>query len=134
MSAEPLRHILFVEDDPDIHAIVEFALAKAGGLSVVACRTGLEALQAVQRFRPDLVLLDVMLPELDGPGTLEALRRIPGHESTPVVFLTALAKEREFEEYRALGAIGVISKPFDPTALAETLNGIWRRHHGDAGS
>jgi two-component system OmpR family response regulator len=123
-----LQRLLLVEDDPDLQVIASFAL-KRGGFEVEICGDGRQALEKTCRFRPDLILLDVMLPFMDGPSILAELRKQAGLMTTPVVFMTARAHPEELMEYRRLGALDVIVKPFDPMTLAETLLGIWDRHH-----
>jgi CheY-like chemotaxis protein len=129
MSIPPLRRILFVEDDPDIQVVASLALESVGGLSVLVCGSGPEALSRFPEFRPDLVLLDVMMPGMDGPTMLAALRRLPDGAATPVVFLTARVQRYEIARYRELGAADVIAKPFDPMTLADTVQSIWRSLH-----
>ena len=109
------------------------ALVKRGGFEVRVCSSGAEALAAAPEFAPDLLLLDVMMPGLDGPATLQALRGLDGTAATPAIFMTAKVHPPPFAEYLALGAIGVIAKPFDAMALAETVRSIWARHHGASG-
>jgi len=125
MQQSALSRILFVEDDPDIQVVATLALESLGGFSVLACGSGAEALARFAELAPDLVLLDVMMPGMDGPATLEALRRLPGGSTTPVVFMTARVQAHEVSRYKALGAVEVISKPFDPMRLAETVREIW---------
>jgi CheY-like chemotaxis protein len=125
MTETALRRILFVEDDLDIQKVAKLALEALGGFSVLACASGFEALDAVANFAPDLILLDVMMPGMDGPATLEALRQLPGSEKIPAVFMTARVQAHEIAVYRALGAVDVIPKPFDPMRLSETVRGIW---------
>ena len=128
MSSPPLRRILFVEDDPDIQVVATLALESLGGFSVSACSSGAEALSRFAEVAPDLVLLDVMMPGMDGPATLEALRRLPAG-GVPVVFMTARVQAHEVARYREMGAADVIAKPFDPMTLAETVQAIWRSLH-----
>ena len=128
MSARgPLRRVLLVEDDPDIQTVAELALSGIGGLSVEVCGSAREALERAQHFRPDLILLDVMMPGMDGPSALQALREIPATAATPVVFMTAKVQPHEIDRYRGMGSLDVISKPFEPATLAATLNRIWER-------
>ncbi|GIV60626.1 MAG: response regulator [Rhodothermaceae bacterium] len=126
-----LKRILMVEDDPDIQELVRLVLEVFGGFCVGACSNGLEALRKGPRFRPDLILLDVMMPQMDGPATLAALRELAGLEAVPVVFLTARAQPHEVNWYEGLGVAGVIAKPFDPLSLVPGLIRIWERCHGD---
>jgi CheY-like chemotaxis protein len=125
MERPALSRILFVEDDSDIQIVASLALESLGGFRVLACASGAEALSRFAEFAPDLVLLDVMMPGMDGPATLEALRRLPGGGTTPVVFMTARVQAHEVARYKALGAVEVISKPFDPMRLAATVRDIW---------
>jgi CheY-like chemotaxis protein len=122
-----LHKILYVEDEPDIQTIGRLALETVGGFEVVLCASGAEALDQVQQFAPDLVLLDVMMPEMDGPTTLRALQERFGAQTPPVIFITAKVQPQEIEQYKALGALDVIAKPFDPMALADLVRRIWER-------
>jgi CheY-like chemotaxis protein len=92
------------------------------------CSSGAEAVAKAAAFAPDLVVLDVMMPGMDGPGTLAALRALPALARTPVVFMTAKVQPAEIAHFRSLGALEVIAKPFDPMRLADTIREIWRRH------
>ncbi|HSN86495.1 MAG TPA: response regulator [Thermoanaerobaculia bacterium] len=127
MADTNLQRILFVEDDPDIQTVARMALEAVGRFTVLACSHGAEALDKVAGFTPDLILLDVMMPGMDGPATLEALRRLPEAADVPVVFMTAKVQAQEVARYRELGAVDVIAKPFDPMALSETVRSIWSR-------
>ena len=110
--------ILHVDDEPDIREIVDMSLALNREFEVRACASGEEAITAAAEWRPKLILLDVMMPGMDGPTTLTNLRKNPKTSAIPVVFMTARAQTREVEQISALGAQGVISKPFDPMTLA----------------
>lgn len=121
----PLKSILYVEDEPDIRAIALMALEAVGGFDVVACASGRDALIAAPGTKPDLLLLDVMMPDLDGPTTLKALREIPATSQTPVIFMTAKVQAAEIAAYKALGALEVIPKPFDPMELSAQIRQIW---------
>lgn len=130
MGTPPLKHILFIEDDPDIQVIACMALEDLGGFTVQVCSTGNEALDtAATEPPPDLILLDVMMPGMNGPDTLKALRNIPQTSTTPAIFMTAKVQTHEVEHYRAMGAIDVIAKPFDPMTLASTLTALWEDYH-----
>lgn len=128
METPALQRILLVEDEVDIQMVAAMALEDLGGFQVEIAGSGGEALAKAQAFRPDLVLLDFMLPDLNGHQILEALRRLPGFEETPVAFMTARAQTMQVAEYRASGALDVITKPFVAMKLAETLQGIWDRY------
>ena len=125
-----LERILYVEDEPDIQAVAKVALELLGGFQVQVCGNGQEALAAVRDFAPDLILLDVMMPGMDGPSTLAQLRADPGTATIPVVFLTAKVQPAEVVYYQSLGALDVIAKPFDPMTLAAQVKQIWSAAHG----
>jgi CheY-like chemotaxis protein len=127
-----LRTILYVEDDPDIQAVVTMALEVVGGFAVHVASSGREALIAVQSSTPDLILLDVMMPDMDGPATLVELRQRPELAGTPVVFITAKVQASEIEHFKSLGAVDVIPKPFNPVTLAPQVQAIWDAASGDA--
>lgn len=126
MTARTLERILLVEDDPDIQVVTEFVLSSVGGFRVLVCGSAEEALARAEAFAPDLLLLDVMMAGTDGPGTLLALRTLPTLADTPAVFVTAKVQPHEIERYRKLGSLGVVSKPFDPATLSDTLHAMWR--------
>ncbi|GLQ88318.1 response regulator [Dyella flagellata] len=130
MVVKSLERILYVEDEPDIRAVARLALEAVGGFNVCICDSGKAALDAVQAFSPDLILLDVMMPGMDGPSTLSALRQLPDLKETPIVFMTAKVQSAEVTRYRQQGAIDVIAKPFDPMTLSTTVRDIWNRHRG----
>jgi diguanylate cyclase (GGDEF)-like protein len=124
----PLKRILMIEDEPDIQVVAQLALEALGGFQVRVCSTGSEGVLAAPAFDPDMILLDVMMPGMDGPSTLRALRAVAQTVATPVVFMTAKVQPQEVAEYRAIGVVDVIAKPFDPMTLAETLLTIWERY------
>jgi len=126
-----LHSILYVDDEDDIREIVELSLRLDGGLDVAVCDSGSAALAYLEMRIPDLVVLDVMMPGLDGPGTLARIRERPECADVPVVFLTAKAQREEMDRFLALGAIGVIAKPFDPMTLAQQLRDIWNAFYPD---
>ena len=128
MTGRTLSRVLYVEDESDIQTVAKLALEVVGGLVVQTCDSGEKALAQAQIFSPDLILLDVMMPGMDGPSTLKALRAQPKTANIPVIFMTAKVQPYEIERYRELGAIGVIPKPFDPMTLAQSVRDIWTRH------
>lgn len=130
MTPPELRRILLVEDEPDIQLVARLALENVGGFEVEVCTSGREAVEKAPSWGPDLILLDVLMPELDGPATLRELRKIPVLAATPVIFLTAKVQAHEVEHYRQIGALDVIPKPFDPMSLADAVKSIWNRAHG----
>ena len=124
-----LRRILYVEDDLDIQLIVQLALQSVGGYQVELCASAIEAIDRVQVSCPDLILMDVMMPDMDGVQLLQALRQRPETGSIPVIFVTAKVQGRDLAQYRRLGALDVIVKPFDPMRLSEDIARAWTRHH-----
>lgn len=130
MEIPPLHRILLVEDDPDIQVIARLSLESVGGFAVKLCSSGQEALQTAPTFLPDLILLDVMMPDMDGLTTLQSLRQIPPLATTPVIILSARVQTHEVVHYRELGAVEVVAKPFDPMQLPTTLRQIWMQCHG----
>ena len=118
--------ILYVEDEPDIQAVAKIALEAVGGFTVCICSSGAEALSKVLEFAPDLVLLDVMMPGMDGPATLKALKDLPELANTPFVFMTAKVQPSEVQHFKSLGAVDVIPKPFDPMTLSDRVKDIWQ--------
>ena len=116
--------VLVVDDEPDIRRIAKLGLSRVGGMEVVEAANGMEALVRAKEDKPDAVLLDVMMPRLDGPSTLARLREDPATSGIPVVFLTAKAIAAELDRLKSLGAAGVLTKPFDPMTLARELRAI----------
>jgi len=121
----PLNRILYVEDEPDIRMVAQMALQAVGGFTVIACASGQEALDAAPGAAADLLLLDVMMPGMDGPTTLKGLRQLPATADTPVIFMTAKVQAAEVAVYKGLGALEVIPKPFDPMELSTQIQRIW---------
>ncbi|WP_426107255.1 response regulator [Massilia sp. TSP1-1-2] len=123
-----IRLVMYVEDDPDIQMVAQMALEVVGGMTLRTCSSGQEALQAAAAgLNPDLILLDVMMPGLDGPATLAALRTIAATAATPVIFMTAKVQAAEVSYYKSIGAIGVIAKPFDPMLLAQQVRTLFEQ-------
>jgi CheY-like chemotaxis protein len=125
-----LRRVMCVEDDADIRLILEFSLGNIGGYEVRLFDGGAAAVAAASDFRPDIVLMDVMMPELSGPETLAALRTLPCMGDVPVVFLTAKAMPDQVEGLLQYGATGVIVKPFDPVSLPQDIQIYWEHGRG----
>jgi two-component system, OmpR family, response regulator len=126
----PLRSIILIEDDPDIQEVAKMSLEEVGGFDVIACGSGREALDTVPRVKPDLLIIDFMMPGMDGGETLAALRAQPDIATIPAIFMTAKVRPEEVGRMRAMGAADVIPKPFDPIALPDQVNAIWTRIHG----
>lgn len=117
--------ILHVDDEPDIREVAAFSLELDPQIELTTAESGEVALELLEGgLRPDVILLDVMMPRLDGPGTLARLRVLPGLEQTPVIFMTARVQRGERDRYLELGAVGVITKPFDPMTLAGQVRDI----------
>lgn len=127
---EKLTRILYVEDEPDIQTVARLALEMLGGFTLGICSSGHEALAKITEFQPQFILLDVMMPGMDGPTTLGKIRALPEFAITPVVFMTAKVQPSEVAEYKAIGAVDVIPKPFDPMKLSSQVQAIWAQCHG----
>lgn len=125
MARKELTRILYAEDEPDIQTVARLALEMVGGFTVKMCDNGQALLQAYADFAPDLIMLDVMMPGLDGPATLAALRE--QQVDIPVVFMTAKVQPQEIEAFKEMGALDVIAKPFDPMQLAQQVRSIWEK-------
>ncbi len=119
-----VHKILLVDDDADIRTIAELSLRSVGGFDVALVASGREAISAAAEHAPDVVLLDVMMPGMDGPATLSALRNDERTKKLPVIFMTAKVQRHEVQRYLELGALGVIQKPFDPIQLPEEVKRI----------
>ncbi|MDH4100139.1 MAG: response regulator [Nitrospirota bacterium] len=128
--ATALTRILLVDDEPDIREVVSLALETIGGFTVEMAKSGREALEMVRQWNPQLILLDVMMPGLDGPGTLGRLKEDPATADIPVVFMTAKAQPQELARFVELGALDVIVKPLDPMTLSERVRSLWE-HRND---
>lgn len=126
-----LRKVLYAEDDEDLRLILRFSLEKVGKFEVCGCANGLLALESAPAFEPDLILLDVAMPKMDGLQTFLNLKKMPGLSKVPVVFLTAKAMSHEIDGLTELGATGIIIKPFDPVKLPKQLRLFWEYGHGN---
>ncbi len=119
---------MYVEDDPDLQDIVSLGLKLGGNFTVKVCSSGQQALEEIVAFQPDLVILDVVMPEMSGPKTLVELRKIPEAADIPMVFMTSKIQPAQLTLYRNLGAIGVIKKPLNPMKLTAQVRAIWENH------
>lgn len=126
---KPLKRILHVEDVPSIQIVTRIALEKIGGFEVLSCASAQAALAEVEAFDPDLILLDVMLPNIDGIELLRQLGKLIDVEQTPVVLLTGHLEPERRLELRQLGVRAVLQKPFDPLQLTTQLRAIWIAEH-----
>jgi CheY-like chemotaxis protein len=129
MAVTTLRSILYVEDDLHVRTTAKLVLEVIGKFEVRECSSGHEALIAARDFYPDLILLDVIMPELDGLATLKLLRSMPHLAETPALFVTDLTSAADISRYTEAGAIGVIPKPLVPLRLASQVNTLWDERH-----
>jgi CheY-like chemotaxis protein len=125
MPDRPLNRICYVEDDEDIQRIVRMSLERVGKMTVALVGDPTQALATMAEFRPDLVMLDWMMPVMDGPALFRQMKLRPETSALPVVFITARASQRDLDELKSLGAAGTISKPFSPKDLPDQLRAIW---------
>lgn len=125
----PLQRILHVEDVPSIQVVTRIALEKLGGFQVLSCASGQDALDQAQQFVPDMILLDVMLPQMSGLELLRQLSLLVDIHQTPVVLLTGQQEPADLAELKQLGVRRLLQKPFDPLQLAAQLNEIWEAEH-----
>ena len=125
MPAKPLQRILYVDDDEEVQRLVQLALERIGGLAVQLVNDSSTAVEAFHSFKPDMIILDRVMPGLDGLALFNIFRSMPEAAEIPIVFLTVEAYWRTIEEFKDLGAAGVITKPFLATELAAQLKQIW---------
>lgn len=124
-----LTHIMHVEDDPSIQQVAKIALEVVGGFSVHTCSSGQQAIADYATVAPQLILLDVMMPGMDGPTTLAQLQQQFDLSKVPAVFMTAKVQSNEVASYKNLGAADVVVKPFDPMTLSDQIRQIWADFH-----
>jgi CheY-like chemotaxis protein len=127
MPATPLSRICYVEDDEDIQRIVRMTLERVGKMTVEVVGDPTLAIEAMTAFKPDMVMLDWMMPKMDGPALFRQMKLRPETSALPVVFITAKASQHDLDELLALGAVGAISKPFSPKDLPGQLRAIWAK-------
>ena len=120
-----LRSVLYVEDDVHVRTTAKLVLEVIGNIVVRDCGSGRDALLVARDFTPDLIVLDVMMPEIDGVGILAMLRRMPHLADVPALFVTGLTAPDDMQRYADAGAIGVIPKPLVPLRLAGQLHAMW---------
>ena len=125
MPDRPLNRICYVEDDEDIQRIVRMSLERVGKMTVEVVGDPTMAIEAMTAFKPDLVMLDWMMPKMDGPAVFRQMKLRPETSGLPVVFITAKAAQRDLDELSKMGAAGTISKPFSPKDLPDQLRKIW---------
>ncbi len=122
--SESIKTVLLVDDDQNIRFVAQMSLEGLTSWQVIAAESGEDALRKVADKTPDVILLDMMMPGMDGPATFAKLRERPELASVPIIFMTAKVQTHEIEGYRQLGAAGVITKPFDPMSLADDIRQI----------
>src|SRR5439155_7233798 len=127
MPDRPLNRICYVEDDEDIQRIVRVSLERIGKMTVEVVSDPMVAIDAISAFKPDLVMLDWMMPGMDGPTLFRKMKQLPEVSALPVVFISAKATQRDMAELIALGAAGTISKPFSSKDLPDQLRAIWAK-------
>ncbi len=127
MPERALSRICYVEDDEDIQRIVRMSLERIGKMTVEVVSDPTVAIEKMTAFRPDLVMLDWMMPVMDGPTLFRQMKTRPETSALPVVFITAKAAQRDLDELISMGAAGTISKPFSPKDLPEQLRAIWAK-------
>lgn len=123
-----LKRIAYTDDEPDIRAIAQIALEDVGGFELKIYTTGQEAVDGIPAYHPDLILLDMMMPGMDGIETFSALKAISDIADIPIIFMTAKVQSHEVASYMELGAAGVIPKPFDAITLAQDIKEIWQNN------
>ena len=128
MSDFPKR-VVYIDDDLQLRQLVRVALEEAEEeIILVTCDGGEEFIARIRELQPDLILLDMMMPDMSGPDVMEKLRTLPDAVGVPIIFMTGKTKLVMTDHYKALGAIGVIHKPFDPIALPDLIREMWALH------
>lgn len=131
MNIPALNKILYVEDDLHIQNVVAMSLEDIGGFELKICSSGAEALKKVSDYDPDLFLLDIMMPVMDGVMLLKEIRKIPEYAEKPALFITAKIQTHEVLSYSKLGILGVIAKPFDPITISDTIRNLWEHYYSN---
>lgn len=123
-----LKKILYAEDELDVQTIVEISVWSTSDYQIKICDNGKLLLECIDDYHPDLILLDVMMPEMDGLTTFKNLQLDEKTKNIPVIFITAKAQVHEIKEFQESGIIGVITKPFDPMLLCSNIKDIWDKY------
>lgn len=123
-----LKKILYAEDELDIQVIVDAIIKNMSDYEIKFCNNGQEVLDVVEDYNPDLILLDVMMPEVDGLTAFHRLQENPNTKNIPVIFMTAKAQVHEVQNFSKIGVIGIITKPFDPMQLCSNIEEIWEKN------
>ncbi|WP_152474190.1 response regulator [Roseovarius sp. THAF9] len=127
MAQQPLQTILHVDDDEDIRVIIHMALETVGSFDVQQFATGQGAVEAAVSVKPQMLLLDVMMPDMSGEDVWRAITAKPGFADIPTIFLTAKAEDSFSKQLRDKGALAVITKPVDPMTLSSQIEEIWQK-------
>lgn len=122
--AADIKNVLLVDDDMNIRTLAQMGLEGLTDWKVELAASGAEAIAKATELKPDLIILDVMMPGMDGPTTLSELRKVESLHDIPVIFMTAKAQTHELELFQKMGAKGIITKPFDPMSLPDDIQGI----------
>ena len=122
-----LKRVLYAEDEPDVQTVVEITVQAMGDFDIKICDNGKLLLDCVEEYNPDLIILDVMMPEMDGPTTFTNLQSNEKTKNIPVIFMTAKAQVHEVQLFKETGVIGVITKPFDPILLCSEIQRNWEK-------
>lgn len=131
MQIPELKKILYVEDDLHIQTLITMSLEDIGGFELKTCSSGKEALTKIQDYKPDLLLLDIMMPIMNGVELLQEIRKIPEFANKPAIFITAKIQMDDIVNYSKLGILGVIAKPFDPVTISDTIRHLWDHHYSN---
>lgn len=123
-----LKKILYAEDEPDVQTIVELTIQTMSDYEIKICNNGQKLLECVEEYKPDLIMLDVMMPEMDGPTTFKNLQDNKKTKNIPVIFVTAKAQVHEVEKFKEIGSWGVITKPFTLMNLCDEIQEIWNNN------
>ncbi|MFT7433089.1 MAG: two-component system OmpR family response regulator [Alphaproteobacteria bacterium] len=125
-----LKKILYIEDDPSIAEVTTMTFEMIGGFEVKHLFSGQEGLDEFDKYKPQLILIDMIMPDMDGLETIKKLRQFPTGQDVPVIFITAKAQMHEQQDYIESGAVGVIIKPFDPVQLCVRVQQLWEESNG----
>ena len=128
MPDKTLNTLLYIDDDASLRALVEIALTTLGSYSVRSCASGADALSILQHFVPDMILLDMTMPDMDGLETLNRIRTLETGKNIPIVFMTGESNPELLDTLRQAGVLDIISKPFNPMQLATQVQALWNQY------
>ncbi|MGB4058249.1 MAG: response regulator [Alphaproteobacteria bacterium] len=131
MASFPKR-IVYVDDEPRARKVVQDAITDANAEThLITCATARELIARIRELSPDLILLDLLMPDMNGPDTIEALRKSAAYNGSPVIFVTEKRRVKMLDDYKALGVIGVIYKPLDSGTLTSQIETLWEKHRAE---